>query len=220
MDVKSFIAGIAIGGLIFGTGTFFITKNICDKKNQEKIQTMRKQYKEKYAPKNIAVIKEDPSEIAERYSDEEKEEYKKSVLRYDPAETVNPSEDDDDEDDAPEEYYDDDKIDELMANQEAIEAMEYDKKFRNHEPTIISEEDFETGVPGFDNKEVSYYVDDDTYVYDDSDEVVDDPLYLFGRVIKNQKWDVDDDQTSEICIRNFNISTNFRITKNFCKYEI
>lgn len=222
MDAKSFIAGIAVGGLIFGVGTFFVTKHVLEEQKQNDIQAMRKHYKEKYAPKNVAVQKEDPADIVEHINKVEKEkeinEYHEITGRYDPAETISPSEDD--EEDAPEEYYDDDKIDELMANQEAKEAMEYDKKFRNHEPVIISEEDYETGVPGYDSKEVSYYVDDDTYVYDDSDEIIDNPLYTFGRSIKNLKWDEDNLQLDDIFIRNFNISTDFRIAKQFCSFEM
>lgn len=217
--MKNFIFGFICGGAIVGVSTYFITKKREETKAQLHIEKMRKEYKEKYSPKAVAIKKDDPSEIVK--------EYEKETTRYsdrgeaiktspkennvDPAELEVPSED------APDEYYEDSE--EAAIKKEALEAHEYDKKHRNKGCRLISEDDFGQ-APGFDRKEISYYVDDDTYVHDESDEVIDDPAMVFGGVIKSTRWDSDDEQTDDICIRNFALGTDYKISKNFCAYEI
>ena len=201
--MKHFIFGFIIGGALSGVSTYFITKNLTEKKAQLHIQNMRKEYKKMYEPKKAAVQKDDPSEIVKNY-EEKAQLYSEDV---DPAEVESP------EDDAPDEYYGEETVE--MDN----DAYNYDKLHRNKGVRLISEDDFGQ-APGFDSHEVSYYTDDDTYVYDENDQVIDDPSQLFGSVIRGMKWDEDDKNTDDICIRNFAISTDFRITKNFAAYEM
>lgn len=212
--MKNFIFGFVTGGALIGVPVYFITKRRTEIQAQLHIQEMRKEYERKYSPKSVAIQKEEPSKIVEKYE--------KEVLRYsdrgeaikaDPAEYESPS------DDAPEEYYDDDDIDQAAARKESEEAYNYDKMHRNKGHKLISEDEYGQ-APGFDSKEVSYYVNDDTYVYDDSDEVIDDPTLPFGPLIRATKWDADDGNTDDICIRNFALSTDYKITKNFCAYEL
>lgn len=220
MNARDFFVGLVIGVGAGAAGSYFITKDICERREQLHIQEMKKTYIEKYAPKNIAVQKDDPAKIVESYETKAKLYSERGeLISVDPAETEHPSDDDEDSD-APDEYYDDDYSEEVRQMKEAEKAYQYDKRHRNQQTGIISSEDYETGVPGFESKEVSYYVDDDTYVYDDSDEVVEDPIFTFGRGIKNLRWDADDSQTDDIYIRNFNINTDFKIVKNFCAYEL
>lgn len=212
--MKNFILGFVIGGALSGVSTYFVTKTICEKKAQLHIENMRKEYKEKYSPKNSSIQKEDPSTIVEKY-DELTKIYSErgDLVKEDPAEKESPS------DDAPDEYYDDDDIDQARENASAKEAYDYDKLHRTKGQRLISQDDYGQ-APGFESKEVSYYVDDDTYVYDDSDEIIDDPTFVFGSTIRNIKWDQDDSQTDDICIRNFNLGTDYKVNKNFCAYEM
>lgn len=211
--MRNFAIGLVIGLGAGATGSYFITKDICERNEQLHIQEMRKMYEEKYKPKNVSVQKDDPADIVKGYN-EAQELYSGKSDNVDPAEAEVPSED------SPDEYYENEDLKEKKYREEVEKAHEYDKKHRNNVPKIISEEDFSTGVPGFESKEVSYYTDDDTYVYDDSDEVVEDPAFCFGNVIKNLHWDSDDSQTDDIHIRNFNLNCDYKIVKNFCPYEL
>lgn len=227
--MKHFIFGFATGSILTGGITYILLKRKHNKEISEMRLSEEKRYKEmeeyyidKYSVKNAAVIKEDPSEIVKRYSNDEKETYNQIASTYsapenyvDPAETEHPSEDS--VPDAPDEYYEDEAADdedpERRAIAEGMMADVYNKMNHSRAPEIISEEAY-GNAPGFSYEECVYYVEDRTFC--DSDEnIIDDEGRAFGTCVT--EWKDNHDLTDDIYIRNYGRGVDYRIEKMFCK---
>lgn len=203
------ITGLVIGGCGGAAISYFVTKKRTKEKVEKEVRCecedlivdMRKYYEEKFAPRTTAVVKEDPTEIVKKYHDiasgySDKDEY------YDPADKESPSEDDEEGLDP----------EEIKAEMEVIKAYKYDEENRHRGPQRITPEEF-GDAPGYEAKEITYYVEDSTYC-DEFEEVIDDEVYLFGTAIDG--WDTNHEDTDSLYIRNYQIQVDFKIDKMFC----
>lgn len=214
MDAKSFMLGVVIGGVVFSSISYYITREVYKKKKEEEVGSARKELFERYSVQKATEVKEDPEEIVRRYH---KEASAYSEPFVDPAETENPK--DDDEEDAPSEYYEygEEIPGETRAYIEGLKAATYDMQNGKKEAEIIFEDDF-GNAPGFDTAGISYYVPDGVYVFDSDETIVDDEQYLFGTCISKTKWDIDISQGEDLLIRNYQQQTDYRITKMNCEW--
>lgn len=224
MNVKSFIFGFVVGGSICGSAAFFVGKKIVKKSAEEEIskreQAAWQYFKDKYAPKNIDIQKEEPSEIVKKF---EMEDYAKRAEVYDTrssdfAEMEHPMDSDEDENDAPDDYYDEDKEKLIAVNEQNLPAIAYDKRNMNHTPEIIADVEY-GAAPGYDTEEVTYYTENKAFVNDTQSMIIDDNdlEYLFGPGIEAVNFKNDPNQLN-IYIRNYHIQTDYCISKTFGSY--
>lgn len=220
MNAKSFIFGFVVGGALSGVSVYLFAKKKFEKEKKEIVDTcedtivkIRQYYSEK-VPEKAAIIKEEPSEIVGRYEDlartydTRSEEVVGDKIIGDPAEFERP------EDDAPEEYYEEGPDpEEARAESYGREADRFDKENRGRSPERIIADDF-GNAPGFESKEYTYYVEDNTYC-DEFENILDDEMGLFGTAVGG--WDTDNEDDDPIYIRNYALNCDFKIDKMFCK---
>ena len=128
-------------------------------------------------------------------------------VEYDPAGDISPSEDDDEEDeeDKPQNLGDG-RV--LMPNGDITHTEEFVSD-RKKEPYEITDEEFGT-IIGYSSHEMLYYMFDNVLA-DENNEIVEDRSNLVGNVMEDTNFT--EDNRLEMCIRNDQISADFRIGK-------
>ena len=229
---KSIIFGAV--GLVVGTVVgYFIGKAKVEKDCEEECQRVREQYKkklekvtedasqhireinnvtnqslERMAEERLTKVPDKPSlnELMKKYRGEreEKEMRDPEYNDYDEVEGPpdEPSEDIDDYDEPTQEELED---------EEARQA-EMRERYMNSKPKLITYEDFENGLPGFDQKSLLYYQGNDTLTTDD-DELVDDREALVGSCM--EQYGYEDSEEKTIFVRNYKLETDYEIIKIF-----
>lgn len=213
--MKNFIFGFVVGGALSGVSVYLFAKKKFEKEKKEIVDTCEdtivkiRQYYSEQVPEKAAIIKEDPSEIVkEYYRVGSFVEGDKIIVKEDPAELERP------QDDAPEEYYEEGPDPEdTWAESYGRAADKFDKENRGRSPERIIADDF-GNAPGFDYKEYTYYVEDNTYC-DEFENILDDEISLFGTAIDG--WDTNNEDDDPIYIRNYALNCDFKIDKMFCK---
>lgn len=216
MKFKNYIMPIAIIGA--GVAGFFIGKKIGQDEESKRVQNAINEYKESYAKRreeteqyveekskkieDVKVEEEVPQEpevkiISEneylkgemlkdfknkKVKAERKEnKYSKKHIDYDPSD----------------EYYED-ELDEEGNPPGPSEGYS--------DPYTITYEEFATEEVHFDKKAVVYYAENDTLVYDESDECILEDVQLFG-----DDWREPLEENGTIYVRNEKLSTDFEI---------
>lgn len=222
--MKNFIFGFIAGSAVSGAAVYFIMKKKFDKEKEEIVDTCEdtivkiRQYYSEQVPKKADVIKEEPSEIVKKYHDisetyntQSNEVVTDKIITKeysdDPADYESPIEDDEDT-----EYEEGMDPEDMNAEAFGREAAKFDKENGHRPPERIVPDDF-GNAPGFEAKEYTYYVEDDTYC-DDYENLIDDEVFLFGTAIDT--WSANDSDTDPIYIRNYAIGVDFKIDKMFC----
>lgn len=238
------LVGSAIGGLL--TYHFLVKKKLeeldlaieeCNKELSErdkKLDELKKEVDEAHeAAKEVEILRQygsygsDLALTVEEYKKLRDGGPKKDYSRIhpgsssaDPADLEHPEEDyeednaSDDDFDKNEEDVIEDPEEENFKN-DILDANYYAKERRP--PKMISSEAFEYDGRGiYDKEDLYYYVYDDTLATED-EEIVADADYLIGDALDKYGFRTSDED--EIYVRNFSMTTDYRITKMFASYS-
>lgn len=196
---------ILLGGFIIGfvSGTFAAKtyyKNKYENAADKEIEEMKEYYvfNQLYSPNNSDdEIKDyeqyvnEPEEAANR-----KENLKKRIVQKENLVSYN-------------KMYEND---ENIKNGETItiedKANESHEENKNKPPTLISEEELGELPPNINSQTLYLYTGDGT-ITDDCDNVIDEPSYLFGKVLDNV--DLNDPRNSTIFVLNYELDTCYEI---------
>ena len=209
--MKGFIFGLITGLSVGGAIGYFVTKRLDEDYINEEMHKLKEYYKDKEktaikaAGETVEKAKEVIVEPKKKIPDKPyPKEYKNLVRSYAADDGIDRDKlKEDRTEDAPEEYYEEDPAE-----------SEHPKEDRPEFELIDIDELGE--LTGYDESCVMYYTEDNTYAYEDNEEMIEDPRYLFGDVIDN--WADNDEEKDNIFVRNNRISTDFEVCKVFGSY--
>lgn len=101
---------------------------------------------------------------------------------------------------------DDDEVLEIESDYIVEQMEDYDREMA--EPYSISYEEFSDENTHFDKKCILYYDEDDTLVYEDTNELIDNDAYLLGEYWRDA---IGEYEVNTAYIRNESISTDFEV---------
>ena len=202
--MRNLIIGFILGGSI-GAGITYVLMN---RKMESEIELAREEYKRYYERKEIEEMDAMASHekaIPDKPVDENNKKYIDLTKEYssdvDPAEEEGPSEDDPLENEV--------IVDDMI--QEHLEKT-------NDKPKIIPVESFGE-LAAYECECLKFYVEDRTLVHEDGN-LVDDIEFLIGDALDRYDWANNDEEESDLYVRNYKLQRDYEITKIFGEYPI
>lgn len=198
-----FCGGFFVGSAVASLATYLITKKVLWAKCDEEINEMRDMYtgvsntfdKKKYVPENVkkALINnwnKPELKATKRFEDEL-------------AESEHPVDSDEDEIETSEE--------ELKADETSLDIEEERRENKGKAAEIISEEAIDELSPGWEERDFTYYQEDDTMV-DENNQIIPDFRLFVGNILDDTGW-IDDDEAEDIVIKSYEYMSVYRVTK-------
>lgn len=195
-----FLGGFAVGVSLGSLVTYLVTKKVLWAECDEEINKMRDEYS------GVKQVKEVPKEVKEallkNWDKPDIMTVRSSSFEDELAESEHPKDSDEDEEINEEE---------LKADDTSISIEEERRENEGKPPVIISEEEIGELSPGWEERDLTYYQEDDTMV-DENNQIIPDFRMFVGNILDDTGW-IDDNEADDIVIKSFEYMSVYRVTK-------
>lgn len=189
-----FLGGFAVGGALGSLLTYLVTKKVLWAECDKEINKMRDEYS------GVRQIKEVPKEVKEallkNWDKPDLMTIRNSSFEDELAESEHPKDSDEDE---------------LKADETSLQIEEERRENEGKAPVIISEEEIGELSPGWEERDLTYYQEDDTMV-DENNQIIPDFRMFLGNILDDTGW-IENNEADDIVIKSFEYMSVYRVTK-------
>lgn len=201
-----FAAGLGIGAAAGSIVSYFITKRLLWDKCEEEIEMVRQLYSNHHEEANEE-DKPDLSKVKEALKKNWEKPPLKSSFEEELAEDEHPMDSDEDEE------WEDVTEEEQRALEQDIEFEEEKREMEGTYPVIISEGEASELGANWEEREWTYFSEDDTMT-DEDDQIVEDFRRFIGNVLDDSGW-LSDPDADDVIVKSGEFMSFYRITKLF-----